>query len=84
KWRRYGPLVVYEIRANRYLHSMVRSLVGAMINLAAVNPDRNRLNLTLDMFRDIMNAPSDERVAFTAPAHGLYLVSVGYERKADA
>ena len=81
KWRRMGPLSVYEVRANRFLHSMVRSLVGCMINLAAVSPDHNRLNLTLDMFKDIIQASSDQRQVFTAPAHGLYLVSVGYERE---
>ncbi len=78
RWRQIGPLWGYEIRGNRFLHSMVRSLVGAMLNLATVNPDGNRLNLTLDRFADIITATTDERVAFTAPAHGLYLVSVGY------
>lgn len=77
-WRRVGPLLVYEIRADRFLHSMVRSLVGAMLNLATVSPDRNRLNLTLPAFSDIMSAPTGERVAFTAPACGLYLVKVVY------
>jgi len=84
RWTRIGPLLVYEVRANRFLHSMVRSLVGSMLNLAAVDPDRNSLNLTLDRFKDIIGATTDERVAFTAPAHGLYLVSVGYQAKDSA
>jgi tRNA pseudouridine38-40 synthase len=78
RWYRWGPLLVYEIRGNRFLHSMVRSLVGSMLNLATVTPDANRLNLTLDSFTDIITASTGQRVAFTAPAHGLYLVSVGY------
>ena len=77
-WRRVGPLLVFEVRANRFLHGMVRSLVGGMINLAAVNPDNNKLNLTLDKFANIIESTTDERVAFTAPAHGLYFISVGY------
>lgn len=84
RWIRVGPLLAYEVRANRFLHSMVRSLVGAMVNLAAVNRDRNSLNLTLESFKDIILATTDERVAFTAPAHGLYLVSVGYQAKDSA
>ncbi len=78
RWRRIGPLLAYEIRANRFLHSMVRSLVGAMLNLATVNQDQNRLNLTLDAFSDIITAPMEKRVAFTADACGLYLVKVIY------
>jgi len=78
KWRKIGPLWVYEIRGNRFLHSMVRSLVGAMVNLADKNPDNNLLNLTLEHFSDIINSQAEERVTFTAPARGLYLVSVGY------
>lgn len=78
RWFRYGSLLVYEVRANRFLHGMVRSLVGGMLNLATVEPDQNRLNLTLQSFSDMITAPTDERVAFTAPAHGLYLVKVLY------
>jgi len=78
RWVRYGSLLVYEIRANRFLHGMVRSLVGGMLNLATVEPDQNRLNLTLQSFSDMITAPTDKRVAFTAPAHGLYLVKVLY------
>ena len=84
RWHQVGPLLVYEVRANRFLHSMVRSLVGCMLNLAAVDPDRNSLNLTLESFKDIIIATTDERVAFTAPAQGLYLVSVGYQAKDSA
>lgn len=81
RWRRAGPLLVYEIRGNRFLHSMVRSLVGAMVNLATTDPDNNKLNLTLAGFKDIMRSNTDHRVSFTAPAHGLYLVSVGYSEE---
>ena len=84
RWRRYGPLLMYEIRANRFLHSMVRSLVGCMVNLGEVHQDKNSLNLTLEAFKDIMSASSEQRMAFTAPGHGLYLVSVGYERNSTA
>ncbi len=79
-WRRIGPLLVFEIRGNRFLHSMVRSLVGAMTNLARTQPDDNNLNLTLDDFGNIIRSSTEERVVFSAPAHGLYLVSVNYSK----
>lgn len=78
RWRAIGPLLVYEIRGNRFLHGMVRSLVGSMVNLATARQDNNMLNLTIAGFRDIMKGHGPDRVPFTAPAHGLYLVSVGY------
>jgi tRNA pseudouridine38-40 synthase len=77
-WRRVGPLWVYEIRGNRFLHSMVRSLVGAMVNVATINRDNNSLNLTMDDLRSMLNGSNTTRNPFTAPAHGLYLVAVGY------
>jgi len=78
EWRRVGPLTVFEIRGNRFLHNMVRSLVGAMVNVASASHDRHPENLTLDRFADIIEAPTGHRVVFTAPAQGLYLVSVHY------
>jgi len=78
RWFRVGPLYVYEIRANRFLHSMVRSLVGVMINLANVRQDNNMRNLTLGDFGSIIAGQIDKRVVFTAPACGLYLVRVEY------
>ena len=78
RWYRYGPLLIYEIRADRFLHGMVRSLVGGMLNLATLHPDQNALNLTSDSFSDMIQNPAGRRVAFTAPACGLYLVKVVY------
>lgn len=80
RWYRWGPLLIYEIRGNRFLHNMVRSLVGAMVNLAVADPDDNSLNLTLGDFENIIRSTERKRVVFTAPPHGLYLVSVQYDK----
>ncbi len=78
RWYKYGTLYSFEIRGNRFLHGMVRSLVGAMVNVATVHQDNNVRNLTLERFTGIMAEPGEERIVFTAPAWGLYLVAVGY------
>ena len=83
RFSRQGPLFMYEIRGNRFLHNMVRGLVGSMVNIVGKPADRNPLDLTFERFRDIISLSADrpgepERVGFTAPAHGLYLVAVGY------
>jgi len=80
-WRKVGNLLVFEIRGNRFLHNMVRALVGAMVNVADENPDNNKQNLTLERFADIIETAADRRVVFTAPARGLYLVSVHYDKE---
>lgn len=80
RWFSVGPLLIFEIRGNRFLHGMVRSLVGAMVNLAAVKKDNNPQNLTLERFGDIIQSLTEERVVFTAPPQGLYLVSVQYKK----
>jgi len=77
-WRKIGRLLVFEINGNRFLHNMVRALVGTMVNIATEKPDRNKQNLTLEQFGDIIQSSTEERVGFTAPPQGLYLVSVYY------
>lgn len=77
RWHRYGELLVFEIRANRFLHSMIRSLVGSMVSLAAIDSPRADA-LTMALFADMLHRPDGRRVPFMAPPHGLYLVHVLY------
>lgn len=79
-WQISETEAIYEVKGERFLHSMVRSLVGAMINLARIKKDKNKQNLTLESFKDIIQSSTEERIVYTAPAHGLYLVSVQYEK----
>lgn len=83
-WRKIGSLLVYEVRGNRFLHSMVRSLVGSMLNIAGHRSDNHPDNLTLESFADIIHGSIQTRVPFTAPPHGLYLVAVGYKPETAA
>jgi tRNA pseudouridine38-40 synthase len=72
-WKREGTLLTYEIRANRFLRTMVRSLVGAMV--ASGN---EKEGLTLENFKDILQSKDHTRLKTVAPARGLYLMAVGY------
>ncbi len=72
-WREDSDNYIFEIKANRFLHSMVRSLVGLMVEIG--NPNES---LTLNSFIDIMDAGDHTRLKHVAPARGLYLVEVGY------
>jgi len=73
RWIRRGGFLVYEISANRFLHHMVRLLVGAMIAvLEGLISDEH--------FELILKNKIDEKAKYIAPACGLYLAEVGYER----
>ncbi len=72
-WRENPDEYIFEIRANRFLHSMVRSLVGLMTDCGRPNH-----LLTLNDFQDIMKSGDHTRIPLVAPARGLYLVAVGY------
>ncbi len=74
QWRTHGSTLIYEVKSNRFLHTMVRSLVGVM-TLAGRENDY----LTLENFKDIMDSKDHTRIKMVAPARGLYLVAVGYE-----
>jgi len=73
EWKEEDSLLIYDVKANRFLHSMVRSLVGLMTEAG-----RGEDYLTLENFRDIMDSGDHTRIKHVAPARGLYLVEVGY------
>lgn len=68
---RHGSLVVIEVRANAFLHHMVRNITGA---LTEVGCGRQEPGWAADLL-----AARDRRLApATAPPYGLYLVQVEY------
>ena len=71
-WSRYGGHLRFDITANRFLHNMVRLLVGTMMAVADGKMESSR-------FKMLLRAGIDEKAKFIAPACGLYLVGVQYE-----
>ncbi len=63
--------VNFLITADRFLHKMVRGLVGALI-------DVGRGRYTLDDFRDLLDEPVRNGAVSVAPPHGLTLLCVDY------
>lgn len=63
--------LVFHIRANRFLHGMVRAIVGTLL---AVGQER----LSVADFETIILARDRRRAGRAAPAEGLTLVQVGY------
>lgn len=63
--------LVFEIEANRFLHHMVRFLIGTMVEIASGRR-------APDSMRHLLMAEDNREVAPPAPAHGLFLDHVGY------
>ncbi len=66
-----GGRLDFTIEANRFLHHMVRFLVGTMIDVAA---GRRRP----ESFVELLGAPNNLAVSPPAPSHGLFLDRVAY------
>jgi tRNA pseudouridine38-40 synthase len=71
-WSRHAGYLRFDITADRFLHNMVRLLVGTMVAV-----DRGKIELSL--FNRILRSKIDEKTKYTAPAGGLYLVGVHYK-----
>lgn len=74
RWRRRGREWHFDIRADRFVHGMVRSLVGTMVRVAEGR-------MTATDFRSLLARPRRGRCAPPAPACGLTLVKVSYEEE---
>jgi tRNA pseudouridine38-40 synthase len=66
--------LVFEIEANRFLHHMVRFLVGTMLDIAS----GRRIPGDLPA---LLTAPDNSGVSSPAPAHALFLDRVTYPRE---
>jgi tRNA pseudouridine38-40 synthase len=64
-------LLLYRVRGNGFLHHMVRNLVGTFLEVGRGNVEEAAIAA-------ILEARSRERAGPTAPARGLFLVSVDY------
>lgn len=72
EWKSEGKMVIFRIAGNRFLHHMVRYLVGTMIAVA-----ENRF--TEQEFLSLLRNPEKNVRIFKAPAQGLILEKVVYE-----
>jgi tRNA pseudouridine38-40 synthase len=70
-WERSGDEFIYTVRGNGFLHHMVRNLVGTFILVGKGTFSGHDL-------RNILVACDRSGAGPTAPASGLYLVSVEY------
>lgn len=72
EWEQQGSELKFTVSANRFLRNMVRAIVGTMveIGLGKIQPED---------LRKVIEDKHRNSAGTSAPAHGLYLVDVGYE-----
>ena len=70
-WKDTGGLIVFMIEADRFLHGMVRTIVGTLLKLADENKDK-------DIIHQILKLQNREAAGESLPAKGLFLYKVKY------
>lgn len=71
EWTKSPNMLVYEVRANRFLHGMVRAMVGTMVDIG-------RGFIPASSFQNIMAAKDRRKAGMAVPACGLFLEEVVY------
>jgi tRNA pseudouridine38-40 synthase len=73
---RFGAYVVVDIKANAFVHHMVRNIVGSLLEIGCGNQPENWM-------ASLLAAKDRTLAAATAKAEGLYLVAVDYPSHFD-
>lgn len=77
EWEHDGGYSRFRIKANRFLQGMVRCLVGSLVHVG-------RRRITPADFVSILEQRDRGRAPMLAPAQGLVLTHVGYDREERA
>ncbi|MBU2651430.1 MAG: tRNA pseudouridine(38-40) synthase TruA [Bacteroidetes bacterium] len=71
RWEESGNLLVFTIKADRFLRNMVRAIVGTLLDLG-------RSKITLEDLIRIIEVKDRSAAGFSVPAKGLFLTGVEY------
>ncbi len=72
EWEQNGSELKFTVSANRFLRNMVRAIVGTMVEVGSEKIQPNDI-------RKVIENKNRNSAGTSAPAHGLFLVDVGYE-----
>ena len=69
---RQGSLIIIDVRANGFLHHMVRNVAGVLMSIG-------KCEYSPQWAQEVLFKKDRSCGGITAPAHGLYLISVEYD-----
>nr|WP_314499022.1 tRNA pseudouridine(38-40) synthase TruA [uncultured Chryseobacterium sp.] len=72
EWEQTGTELKFTVSANRFLRNMVRAIVGTMVDVGSGKMQPEEM-------RRVIEEKNRNSAGTSAPAHGLFLVDVGYE-----
>ncbi len=71
RWEDQGHLLIFEIKANRFLRNMVRAIVGTLVGVGQGKTTREE-------FVAILKSGDRKQAGYSAPGHGLFLTDIEY------
>ena len=74
KWKLDGDILIFSIKADRFLRNMVRAIVGTLIEIG-----QNRLKV--EDFNQIILKKDRKYAGYSVPACGLYLTKIEYNKE---
>ena len=74
EWRINDNLLIFKIKADRFLRNMVRAIVGTLL-------DVGKGKLSIEDFRKIIESKNRSNAGLSVPAHGLFLTEIEYPKK---
>lgn len=75
-WQEEGTMLIFTIKADRFLRNMVRAIVGTLLEVGKGKLDSRD-------FRKIIEAKDRRKAGTSVPAHGLFLVDIAYPENTD-
>ncbi len=72
EWEQDGSELKFTVSADRFLRNMVRAIVGTMVEIGTGK-------LKPEDLRNVIENKNRNSAGTSAPAHGLFLVDVGYD-----
>ena len=71
EWTKEKHLLIFTVKANRFLRNMVRAIVGTMLDIGQEKIEPEKI-------KDIIESKNRSNAGYSVPPNGLFLTHIGY------